>query len=616
MSDEPVRRAFKDTVGVPSKVDATVFAQNSFFFQQRRGKLDMRSLARVDVERVIEDCDVGTLQLHLENLTFADLTTDDMVSYTDEHFLKLFRLSQLTIEYLLNVQNALLTYSRSVEEETERLKGAAEEGERRLQARRSKVHSLKRSMRQQAQTLKTYETLLKQQQQQQQQQAPPSNQAPSPGGGSMMTASDGTQYVSVEYLKRKAAASGGRAQAAEKEEKRRREEEERKERAMEEKFQALQKQMEEAKNATRVMEEKKTKESEVEKLEKKLEEERLARSVAEQEAEKARMTHDERVEEVRREVDEKMRSMKAMMEAELRDQRMIMQQQQQQQRGSGGDDGVMRSNAGEMESDSDDELHDRESMGTMRRSKRELAKMVSEQQAELDLLKSQREGMRSNMIEKCVVCLLSFVVVVVVVVAVVAVVAVAVAFVVLFLLGLVLIILRFPSLLSCRYISAKQRARTKHYKTIGFDGWKDFVRNLSLERQALSLRVQHEDSGTEETVPPPPLEEEVPLRVAAPKRTGKMFVPSYSWTKCSKTATLPYEQQLEFRDQQNPETNETWEEVRIPPMWELPLEFAATTGSVRITLPVHRATTVMDILDQCVVKLQSEHQVSVEILRY
>ena len=418
MNDEPVRRAFKDTVGVPNKVDATVFAQNSFFFQQRRGKLDMRSLARVDVERVIEDCDVGTLQLHLENLTFADLTTDDMVSYTDEHFLKLFRLSQLTIEYLLNVQNALLTYSRSVEEETERLKGAAEEGERRLQARRSKVHSLKRSMRQQTQTLKTYETLLKQQQQQQQQQqqAPPSNQAPSPGGGSMMTASDGTQYVSVEYLKRKAAASGGRAQAAEKEEKRRREEEERKERATEEKFQALQKQMEEAKNAARVMEEKKTKESEMEKLEKILEEERLARSVAEQEAEKARMTHDERVEEVRREVDEKMRSMKAMMEAELRDQRMIMQQQQQEQRGSGGDDGVMRSNAGEMESDSDDELHDRESMGTMRRSKRELAKMVSEQQAELDLLKSQREGMRSNMIKKCVICLLLLFVVVVVVV--------------------------------------------------------------------------------------------------------------------------------------------------------------------------------------------------------
>ena len=85
-------------------VDAATFAQNAFFFQQRRGKLDMRSLARVDVERVIEEVDVGTLQMHLENLTFSDLCTEDMVAYTDEHFLKLFRLSQLTIEYLLNVQ--------------------------------------------------------------------------------------------------------------------------------------------------------------------------------------------------------------------------------------------------------------------------------------------------------------------------------------------------------------------------------------------------------------------------------------------------------------------------------------------------------------------------------
>ena len=33
-------------------------------------------------------------------LTFSDLCTDDMIAYTDEHFLKLFRLSQLTIEYL------------------------------------------------------------------------------------------------------------------------------------------------------------------------------------------------------------------------------------------------------------------------------------------------------------------------------------------------------------------------------------------------------------------------------------------------------------------------------------------------------------------------------------
>ena len=32
-----VRRAFQDTVALPPPVDATVFAQNSFFFQQRRG---------------------------------------------------------------------------------------------------------------------------------------------------------------------------------------------------------------------------------------------------------------------------------------------------------------------------------------------------------------------------------------------------------------------------------------------------------------------------------------------------------------------------------------------------------------------------------------------------
>lgn len=45
--------------------------------------------------------------MHLENVTFADVTEDDLRLYSDACFLNLFRLSQLLLEYLLSVQDTL-----------------------------------------------------------------------------------------------------------------------------------------------------------------------------------------------------------------------------------------------------------------------------------------------------------------------------------------------------------------------------------------------------------------------------------------------------------------------------------------------------------------------------
>lgn len=52
---------------------------------------------------------VSRIQGHLENITFADVTEDDLRLYSDQCFLNLFRLSQLLLEYLLNVQDTLAT---------------------------------------------------------------------------------------------------------------------------------------------------------------------------------------------------------------------------------------------------------------------------------------------------------------------------------------------------------------------------------------------------------------------------------------------------------------------------------------------------------------------------
>jgi len=84
-----------------------------FFFRRRNGKLDWRSINTLDLERVVATVDVDTLQEHVESLTFADINEDDLYGQSDSSIIQLFRLSQLIIEYLLNVQNYLLHAQKS-----------------------------------------------------------------------------------------------------------------------------------------------------------------------------------------------------------------------------------------------------------------------------------------------------------------------------------------------------------------------------------------------------------------------------------------------------------------------------------------------------------------------
>lgn len=81
--------------------------KNGFYFQQRRGRLDLKQIASLDLDRIVRDVDIDILQIHLENITFCNVREEDLRFMTDQHVIKLFRLSQLLIEYLLYVQDQL-----------------------------------------------------------------------------------------------------------------------------------------------------------------------------------------------------------------------------------------------------------------------------------------------------------------------------------------------------------------------------------------------------------------------------------------------------------------------------------------------------------------------------
>ncbi|KAJ1386988.1 Iguana/Dzip1-like DAZ-interacting protein N-terminal-domain-containing protein, partial [Ochromonadaceae sp. CCMP2298] len=85
-----------------------MYGSSGFFFQQRRGHLNLRSLAAINIDKLVREVDVDTLQVHIENITFCNLREEDLRYLTDPQIVKLFRVSQLTLEYLLYSQDKLV----------------------------------------------------------------------------------------------------------------------------------------------------------------------------------------------------------------------------------------------------------------------------------------------------------------------------------------------------------------------------------------------------------------------------------------------------------------------------------------------------------------------------
>lgn len=92
----------------------TLLNHKKFTFQPRRGQLDLRKITKLDVDRIAREVDIDSLQEVLENMTFSSISQEDLNLYSDDCFLRLFQTAQLTLEYLLNVQNLLASNLNSL----------------------------------------------------------------------------------------------------------------------------------------------------------------------------------------------------------------------------------------------------------------------------------------------------------------------------------------------------------------------------------------------------------------------------------------------------------------------------------------------------------------------
>ena len=132
-----------------------------FNFQARQGRINWRTIMNTDIEKIVSNVDLLQLESLLQNLTYANLDREDLERLGDTHFIKLFRLSQMSIEYLVYTQNYLETLTKTLDlhykhahEETAKIRDL-------IKKQQTENIVLKKELRLKQKTLSTYEYLLK-----------------------------------------------------------------------------------------------------------------------------------------------------------------------------------------------------------------------------------------------------------------------------------------------------------------------------------------------------------------------------------------------------------------------------------------------------------------------
>ncbi|KAL3846509.1 hypothetical protein ACJMK2_017489 [Sinanodonta woodiana] len=123
----------------------------SFAFRKRYERVDWRKIASLDIDNVSRTLDFNSLQENIINITFCNIEAELDTRYVDPNFVKLFKLAQLTIEYLLHSQEfltlkltALEDKIKTAHEDHEKTKKTLEELNRELTEVKKESHKRKK----------------------------------------------------------------------------------------------------------------------------------------------------------------------------------------------------------------------------------------------------------------------------------------------------------------------------------------------------------------------------------------------------------------------------------------------------------------------------------------
>lgn len=134
-----------------------------FSFSKKTQKLDWDAIAKVDVDQdILVNKNIDKLETLLGNITMAELSKKDLKILRDKNLIKVFKLGQLTTEYLMYQQNYLDKMGSAVDLQYQKQFEKTRELEDEVKDNQRMINQLRASIKAKKQTLKTYEGILKQ----------------------------------------------------------------------------------------------------------------------------------------------------------------------------------------------------------------------------------------------------------------------------------------------------------------------------------------------------------------------------------------------------------------------------------------------------------------------
>ncbi|XP_049634659.1 cilium assembly protein DZIP1 isoform X2 [Suncus etruscus] len=149
--------------GAASLASATSTPLPCFQFRPRLESVDWRRLSAIDVDKVAGAVDVLTLQENIMNITFCKLEDEKCPHChcgVDPVLLKLIRLAQLTIEYLMHSQEFLTAQLRQLEERLRLSMADCEQSKQLLSKQAGDIKSLKEECKRRKKMISTQQMMI------------------------------------------------------------------------------------------------------------------------------------------------------------------------------------------------------------------------------------------------------------------------------------------------------------------------------------------------------------------------------------------------------------------------------------------------------------------------
>nr|XP_019603387.1 PREDICTED: zinc finger protein DZIP1L isoform X2 [Rhinolophus sinicus] len=135
----------------------------TFKFQPRNESMDWRRISALDVDRVARELDVATLQENIAGVTFCNMDREACSRCgqpVDPALLKVLRLAQLIIEYLLHCQDCLSASVAQLEARLQASLGQQERGQQELGRQADELKGVREESRRRRKMISTLQQLL------------------------------------------------------------------------------------------------------------------------------------------------------------------------------------------------------------------------------------------------------------------------------------------------------------------------------------------------------------------------------------------------------------------------------------------------------------------------